>query len=300
MCMAVQRSLSWRSHLAEQWTWTLNSPLKQCCGSGMFIPDPGSWFLPIPDLGSQIPDPKTATKERGENFFCHTIFCSQKFHKIENYFIFEMLKKKIIWANFQRIIELFTQKIVNKLSKIWVWDPESEIRDPEKTYSRSWIQGSKRHRIRIRNTALKHGTYLRTKILKAMHNSSVFRIHIYFVHIPVQAFLSPMAYGDCTNKYIHISPYSILYTCTRIYYTVYISTCFSSHPVRLSDSLINMVTVIFLLPFSNLGLSEARGRILERDWDKEFPSLLLTVTSTNGFNFPLSPWATVVWNWFVM
>jgi hypothetical protein len=31
--------------------------------------------------------------------------------------------KKIIWANFQRIIELFTQKIVNKLSKIWVWDP---------------------------------------------------------------------------------------------------------------------------------------------------------------------------------
>jgi hypothetical protein len=42
---------------------------QQCCGSGMFIPDPGSWFLPIPDPGSripdprsQIPDPKTATK----------------------------------------------------------------------------------------------------------------------------------------------------------------------------------------------------------------------------------------------
>jgi hypothetical protein len=41
-----------------------------------------------------------------------------------NYFIFEMFKKKI-WANFQRIIELFTQKIVSKLSKIWVWDPGS-------------------------------------------------------------------------------------------------------------------------------------------------------------------------------
>jgi hypothetical protein len=26
------------------------------------------------------------------------------------------------WANFQRIIEIFTQKIVTKLSKIWVWD----------------------------------------------------------------------------------------------------------------------------------------------------------------------------------
>jgi hypothetical protein len=63
-----------------------------------------------------------------------------------NYFIFEMLRKKI-WANFQRIIELFTQKIVTKLSKIWVWDPGTEIQDPEKTYSGSRIQGSKRHRI---------------------------------------------------------------------------------------------------------------------------------------------------------
>ncbi len=35
-----------------------------------------------------------------------------------------MLKKKI-WANFRRMIELFTQKIVTKLSKIWVWDPRS-------------------------------------------------------------------------------------------------------------------------------------------------------------------------------
>jgi hypothetical protein len=40
-----------------------------------------------------------------------------------------MLKKKI-WANFQRIIELFTQKIATKLSKIWVWDPGSGSRDP--------------------------------------------------------------------------------------------------------------------------------------------------------------------------
>jgi hypothetical protein len=39
-----------------------------------------------------------------------------------------MLKKKIC-ANFQRIIELFTKKIVTKLSKTWVWDPGSKIRD---------------------------------------------------------------------------------------------------------------------------------------------------------------------------
>jgi hypothetical protein len=55
--------------------------------------------------------------------------------------------KKIIWANFQRIIEVYTYKIFTKLSKIWVWDPGYEIRDPRKTYSGSRIQGSKRHLI---------------------------------------------------------------------------------------------------------------------------------------------------------
>jgi hypothetical protein len=45
------------------------------------------------------------------------------------------------------MIELFTQKIVNKLSKIWVWDLGSEIRDPEKTYSGFRILGSNRHLI---------------------------------------------------------------------------------------------------------------------------------------------------------
>ena len=69
----------------------------------MFIPDPD--FYP-----SRIPDPKTATKERGEKkfdvipFYVATNFVSQIVH----YFSFEVLKKKI-WANFQRIIELFNQ-----------------------------------------------------------------------------------------------------------------------------------------------------------------------------------------------
>jgi hypothetical protein len=57
-----------------------------------------------------------------------------------------------ILASFQRIIELFTQKFVIKLSKIQVW-----IRDPEKTYSGSQIpdpEGKKGtgSRIRICNT----------------------------------------------------------------------------------------------------------------------------------------------------
>jgi hypothetical protein len=105
----------------------------------MFIPDPGSLFLPIPDPGSRIPDPKTATKERGgKKLDVKPFYVATKFNKIVNYFSFEVLKKRI-WANFQRIIELFTKKIVKKLFKIWSLDPGSEIRDPEKTHSGSRI-----------------------------------------------------------------------------------------------------------------------------------------------------------------
>jgi hypothetical protein len=56
--------------------------------------------------------------------------------------VFELLKKKI-WANFQRIIELFMQKIVIKLSKILFWDPGSEIRDPEKPIPDPGSRGQK-------------------------------------------------------------------------------------------------------------------------------------------------------------
>ncbi len=104
----------------------------QCCGSGMFIPDPD--FYP-----SRIPDPNTAMKDRGEKKFVFIpFFWAIKFTKL-NCFIFEMLKNKN-WANYQRIIELFTPKIGTKLTKIWIWDPGSG-----KNLFR--IPGSKRHRI---------------------------------------------------------------------------------------------------------------------------------------------------------
>jgi hypothetical protein len=84
--------------------------------------------------------------------------------KIVNYFSFEVLKKKI-WANFQRIIEIFTKNIVKKLLKIWSWDPGSgknlfripdpgsrgqEAPDPGSRGQKALDPGS---RIRIRNTA---------------------------------------------------------------------------------------------------------------------------------------------------
>ena len=62
---AFWRQISMDPHSARSLSGT---PLgiNQCCGSGMFIPDPGSRILIFTHPGSRIPDPKTATKERGE------------------------------------------------------------------------------------------------------------------------------------------------------------------------------------------------------------------------------------------
>jgi hypothetical protein len=56
---------------------------------------------------------------------CHNFLCSHKFHKIANYFSFELLKKKI-WANFQRIIELFNQLSISSQK----YGLRSRIQDP--------------------------------------------------------------------------------------------------------------------------------------------------------------------------
>ncbi len=82
-----------RSHLFFRAVVILSVYATQCCGSGMFIPDAGS---------------KNSNKREGwKKTCCQTFFCSRKFHKMENYCIFTMLKNKI-WANFQRIVELFS------------------------------------------------------------------------------------------------------------------------------------------------------------------------------------------------
>jgi hypothetical protein len=64
--------------------------------------------------------------------------------------VFELLKKKN-WDNFQRIIELFIQKIVIKLSKMWLWEPGSGKKPIPDLGSRG--QKGTGSRIRIHNTA---------------------------------------------------------------------------------------------------------------------------------------------------
>jgi len=52
--------------------------------------------LRIPDLKKQ--------QKRGVKKMLSYLFCSHKYHKIENHFIFELVKKKN-WGNLQRIID---------------------------------------------------------------------------------------------------------------------------------------------------------------------------------------------------
>ncbi len=93
----------------------------QCCGSGMFISDPGSWFLSISDPGSN-----NSTKRGGGKFFGPSMFCSHKYHKIVNNFNFEQVKK--FFRQNTTNHGTFYPQTVNKLSKIWVW--EKPIPDP--------------------------------------------------------------------------------------------------------------------------------------------------------------------------
>ncbi len=109
------------------------------------VADPGclSRILIFTHPGSRI--------QKQQQICCHNFLSSHKFHKIANYFSFEALKKKI-WPNFQRIIELCTQKIVTKLSKIWILEPGSGknlFRIPDPVSRGQKGTGS---RIRIRNT----------------------------------------------------------------------------------------------------------------------------------------------------
>jgi hypothetical protein len=50
----------------------------QCCGSGMFIPDPDFSY---PE--SRTPDPKTSTKERGEKTFVVPFLVTTNFTKLK-------------------------------------------------------------------------------------------------------------------------------------------------------------------------------------------------------------------------
>jgi hypothetical protein len=118
----------------------LSRPIYNICtarnifGSGMFIPDPGSWFFPFPDPGSRIPDPKTATKERGEKkLVVITFYVATNFPKLLIILVWKCLRKK--FGPFFKELQKFLPKKLSISSQKYGFG----IRDPEKTYSGSRI-----------------------------------------------------------------------------------------------------------------------------------------------------------------
>jgi hypothetical protein len=109
----------------------------QCCGSGMFIPDSGSWFLPIPDPGFQ----NSNSREGWKKINCYTFFAAINFTKLKIILFLKWWRKKI-WANFKRIIELFTPKKLSLSSQkygLGIQYPGSEIWDPGSGKPLFWI-----------------------------------------------------------------------------------------------------------------------------------------------------------------
>jgi hypothetical protein len=110
------------------------------------IPDPDFYPSRIPGLGSRIQ--KQQQKRGVKKISCHTFLCSHKFHKLKIILVLKCWRKKFgpISKNYKTF---YPKNFVTKLSKIWVWDPGSGIRDPGsgKNLFRTQIQGSKRHRI---------------------------------------------------------------------------------------------------------------------------------------------------------
>jgi hypothetical protein len=111
---------------------------------------PGSWFLPIPDPGS-----KNRKKEGQKKIWYHIFFVVANLTKL-NIILFLKCWRKKFGPIFRELLK-FLPKNFSLCSQIYgfgIRDPGSEIRDPEKTYSGSRIQGSKRpgSRIRILNT----------------------------------------------------------------------------------------------------------------------------------------------------
>ncbi len=143
---------------------------------------PGSWFLPIPDLGSRIQ--KQQQKTGLKQVFCHTTFYPKICHlalkhmglgsgirdsgsgiRKKTFFrkpffvdtnfttlniILFLIWWRKLWPNFPRVSEFFTQKIVTKPSNMGLGSGIQKKPIPEPGSRGQKGTGS---RIRIRNTA---------------------------------------------------------------------------------------------------------------------------------------------------
>ncbi len=124
------------------------------------VADPGCLYRILdPDFyPSQIPGSKNSNKREGwKKKFVVTPFLYAQISQNWKLFYFWNAEEKI-WANFQRIIGLFTQKIVTKLPKIWVWDPGSWknlLRIPDPGVKKATDPDPQHHLYAIRHPKIK-------------------------------------------------------------------------------------------------------------------------------------------------
>ncbi len=100
----------------------------------MFIPDPGSWFLPIPVPGSRIPYPKIAKKERGEKKFAIILFfVVTNFTKLNIILVLKCWRKKF-GPIFKELLKFLPEKfsLCSQIYGFGIRDPGSgkPIPDP--------------------------------------------------------------------------------------------------------------------------------------------------------------------------
>ncbi len=113
---------------------------------------PGSWFLPIPDPGSRIPDPKTATKERGDKkFVVIPFYVATNFTKLKIILVLKCWRKKF-GSIFKGLYNFLPKKLSLSCQtcRFGIRDPRSGIR--KKPIPDPGSRGQKGTRSRIRNT----------------------------------------------------------------------------------------------------------------------------------------------------
>jgi hypothetical protein len=129
---------------------------------------------------SWIPDPTTATKQKGRKKLVLKPDISENL----KYFIIEQLsyKKKFEQVDKKLKYRSFYPTIVNQVPKIWVGDPGSEARFRKNTYQGSGAQKVNASRIWIRNAGpgqTKNKTITKRHIYHQLHyNFTVTTIYI--------------------------------------------------------------------------------------------------------------------------
>ena len=135
---------------------TIKVPVPSVADPGCLsrIPDPDFYPSRIPDPGSRIPDPKTATKDRGEkNSFVKPFFVATNFTKL-NIILFLICWRKKFGPIFQELLKFLPKKLSPSPQKygFGIRDPRSGIRKKPIPDPGSRGQKGTGSRIRIRNT----------------------------------------------------------------------------------------------------------------------------------------------------